>query len=87
MVRRYGVGLRALRPLESSDETVPASWHRFDEPRLIGGVTERVSQPIHDRVQTVLEIDERAVRPEPLTQLLTRDDVPRPLQQQREDLD
>jgi hypothetical protein len=35
----------------------------------------------------VVEIDERAVWPQPLTQLLARDEIARSLQQQREDLE
>ena len=34
----------------------------------------------------MLEIDERAIWPEPLTQLLARDEIARSLQQQRQDL-
>jgi hypothetical protein len=34
----------------------------------------------------VLEIDERARGPEPLAQLLARDEIARPLQQQRQDV-
>ena len=35
-------------------------------------------QPIDDRVQAVLEVDERAVRPQSLAQLLASDQIARP---------
>ena len=48
---------------------------------------ERVAQAVDDGVQAVLEVDERAVWPEPLTQLLARDEIAGSLQQQREDVE
>ena len=69
--------------IHGRNEPVAASWHRFDEPRRVGRVAERLAQAIDDGVQAVLEIDERAIWPEPLTQFLARDEIARSLQQQR----
>jgi hypothetical protein len=60
-------------------------WNRFDEPLAPGSVPERATQTPHGGVQSVLEIDERAVRPETLPQLAARDDLAGPFQQHRED--
>ena len=54
---------------------------------VFGPIAQRVAQPVDHGIQTVVEIDERATRPEPLAQLFTGDDVTGSLQQQREDLE
>src|SRR5438046_945227 len=45
------------------DEPVSVARKRFDEPRVIGLVAKRGTQPLHGGVETVFEIDEGAVRP------------------------
>jgi len=55
------------------DPSVAAPRHRLDKPRRPGVVAKYGAQPLHRGVQAVLEIDERAVRPEPTPQLVPCD--------------
>ena len=72
---------------ERRDEPIAAARQRLDEPRVVRIVAERGAQALHRRVQAVLEVDEGAVRPQPLAQLLARDDVAGALEHQPEDLE
>ena len=73
--------------LDRRDEPVPAPVQRLDEPRIVGIVAERGAQPLDGRVQAVLEVDERACRPEALPELLSRHHFARPLEHHRENLE
>jgi hypothetical protein len=54
-----------------ADESIAAAWQGLDIARLVGGVTQFVTQPLHGRVEAVLEIYERIVRPQALAKLVT----------------
>ncbi len=56
---------RAREHVVEREKPVAAFVHGLDEARHFGLVAERDAQPSHGRVQAVLEIHERAVRPEP----------------------
>ena len=79
--------LDSLRVVDGADKSIPTPRQRLDEARRLGRIAQRVAQPVDHGVQAVVEVDERATRPEPLAQLFTRDQVARSLQQQREDLE
>ena len=69
------------------DEPITTTRHRLDEPRLVGIVAERSAQALDGGVQAVLEVDEGAVRPETMTQLVARDDFARALEHEPENLE
>jgi hypothetical protein len=54
------------------------------EARDLGVIAERDTEPADGSVQTVLEIDEGSMRPEPLTEFLPPDELARPLEQRQQ---
>ena len=77
-----GTAGRDLTPrLRRRNEAVAAPGNGLDEAGRLRGIAQRFAQAVDDGVQTVLEVDERAVRPEALAQLLARDQIPGPIQQ------
>ena len=92
--RKHGEpGFRSCRLLAScvglqrTDEPVASPWQRLDEPWTLGIVSKRGSQPFHGGVEAVFEIDEGATGPEPLPELVTRDQVAPALEHHQEDLE
>ena len=69
-----------------SDESVAAAGQRLDEPRHIGRVPERISQPANRGIQAVLEVDECLGRPQSLPQLLAGNELAGTIQQRLEHL-
>jgi hypothetical protein len=69
------------------DESVPAAVQRLNEPRIIRIVAERRAEPFDGGVEAVLEIDKRARRPQAIPQLFARDDFPRAIEHDGEDLE
>ncbi len=87
--RPLGVPRRS-RPsmrFDGADEPVAAPVQRLDEPRTIGVVAERRPQTFDRGVQPVLEVDERAFRPQALPQLVARQDLARLLEQHDQHLE
>ena len=76
--------LRGIR-LQLADEPVPLARQRLDVAGSGGGVRQRLAQPLHRRVDAVLEPDDRAVRPQARLDLLARDHLARPIQQHGQD--
>ncbi|HEY8549672.1 MAG TPA: hypothetical protein VIL35_06945 [Vicinamibacterales bacterium] len=72
--------------MHGSHETVPAARQGLDEARGLGGVAERVAQPPDRGVQTMLEIDERVVRPETFPERFARHQLAGLFEQHREQL-
>jgi hypothetical protein len=85
--RRRSGGRRIAPARDAADEPISAPRHRLDERRLVRIVTKRRAQTFDRRVETVFEIDERAFRPQTLTQLVARDHVAGPLQQETQNLE
>ena len=52
-----------------------AAWQGLDIARVVSGVTQCVAHPPHGRVEAVLEIDERIVRPQALAKLVAGDQL------------
>jgi hypothetical protein len=73
--------------LQRANEPVAAARQRFHKTRIVGIVAERLPEPLHGGIEAVLEIDERAIRPEPPLQLVTGHDVARPLEHHAEDFE
>ena len=86
-----GARRRLARPdvaaLQRPDEAIAEAGQRLDEPRLGGIVAEHRPQPLHDRVDAVLEVDRGAVRPQPLPDVLARHHVAGPIEHQRQELE
>jgi hypothetical protein len=82
--RNFGVGLIQSNPLDRRDEPVAAPVQRLDESRTLGAVADHRAQALDGRGEAVLEVDERAVGPQPLTQLLPREELARLPQQHRQ---
>src|SRR5581483_11629152 len=63
------------------DKAIAAPRHRLNEAGSDRVVSQGEPETADGRVQAVLEIDERALRPEAATQFFARDDLPRVLQE------
>src|SRR5262249_5461818 len=86
-LRRHGCrGGRLLNQVDSSDEPVATARHGFDETWALGDIAEAIAQPVDDRVEAVVEVDERVRLPQPAAQLLARYDLTGPLEQRHENL-
>ena len=69
------------------DEPVAAPVQRFHEPGTLGVVAERRPEALHGGIQSVLEVHERAVRPQTLSKLLARQHLARLLEQHDQHLE
>src|SRR5262249_51095843 len=74
------------RPDDRRDESIAAPRHRLNEARVLGWIAQRVAQFLDGAVQTSVEVDERVRGPEALPQLVARDEVAGPFEQQQQDL-
>jgi hypothetical protein len=79
--------LRIDHPFHGNQETVTNLGHGLDELGIFDGVSQRLSQLFHGRVDPMLEVNEGIVRPQCDTQLLARSDSPFGLQQKAEHLE
>jgi len=61
--------------LDCRNKPVPPASQRFNIARLVGGVPQHLAKPIHRRVQSMLEIDERAASPKLLLKLIPADNL------------
>ena len=59
----------------------------FHEPWMLGAVAEHRPQAFDRRVQPMLEVDERAVGPQPAPELVAGQHFSRPLEQHRQQLE
>src|SRR5262245_37349095 len=60
---------------------------RLHEPRVVRIVAQRGTETLHCRVEAVLEVDERAGRPETLAKLLACHNLARTVEHHRENLE
>ncbi len=67
--------------LNRRNEPVPAPRHRLHKPRAVGGIIQRLAQPVYGRVQAVVKINEGVARPHPFLQLFASDHLPGGLKQ------
>jgi hypothetical protein len=65
---------------DPSDEAVAAARDRLNKSRFLGVIPQGFPQALYRSVNAVLELDHGAVRPEPLPDLLARDELARLLQ-------
>ena len=70
-----------------ADEAIAAPRQRLHVARIVRVVAQGGAEPLHGRIQAVLEVDERPLRPQPVPQLVTRHDVARTLEHQAEDFE
>jgi hypothetical protein len=75
-----------LERLDTPDEPVASPRKCFDELGRLGGIAERLTRFFDCRVQAVFEIDESVGLPQPLAQIVTRNDFARPFEQGDDDL-
>src|SRR5262245_42764037 len=59
----------------------------LDESRIIGIVSQCRAQPFYGGIEAVLEVDERACRPQPLAQLFSCNHLARPIEHHRQDFE
>jgi hypothetical protein len=79
--RNFGPGGVARLSPYAGNEAVATPANGFYVTRLFRRVLERIAQPLHSRVDAVLELHNRVVGPEFPTDLLTQQHFPRILQQ------
>ena len=80
----HGLG---LLPRQTRDKPVPAARHGFNEARGLGVVAQRGAQPLHGRVEAVLEVHECPRGPQAFPNAVAGDDMPGLLEEQLEDLE
>ena len=73
--------------IEFSDEAIAAPRERFDIPGPLGGVAQRIPQPFHSGVDTVIELDDHAVRPKALPDVFACHDLAGGFQEHMQDLE
>src|SRR4051812_48995457 len=66
------------------NEPIAAARDGFDVSRLGSIVIQHFSQAVHCLVERLIEIDEGIARPYPVPELLTSDDLTRPIYESRE---
>ena len=76
----------AAGPIECRNEPIAAAGQCLDESRMLGIVTKSRAQAFDRGVQCVLEVDERAVGPEPALKFFAGNDIAWPLKHHAEDL-
>ena len=76
-----------LAAFERADEAVADAGEGLDEARLRRVVAEDGPEPLHHRVDAVLEVDRGAVGPQPLADVLAGDDVAGAIEHQRQQLE
>jgi hypothetical protein len=82
--QRYRAHALISRRLHLPDEAVAAPRQRLDVVGLARRFPQRIPQPHHGRVDTVVELDYRVVGPELVADLLAQNHLPRTLQQHAE---
>jgi hypothetical protein len=88
--RRYGRRARQASRrtgFNRCDESVAALRKRFDEAWALGGIAERLAEPVDRFVQAAVEVNKGVSRPQPPLQFLARDHLGRPLEQKEQDLE
>jgi hypothetical protein len=84
---RLTLVLQTGHPFHGNQETVANLGHGPDELGIFDGISQRLSQLFHGRVDPMLEVNEGIVRPQCDTQLLASNDSPFAFQQQPENLE
>ena len=74
------------RSRDPGQEAVATARNRFYEARILGRAAQGFAQAADGIVQTVFEIDERILWPEPLLKLLPGDHLPWMLKESKQDL-
>jgi hypothetical protein len=69
-----------------AEESIPAPGQRFDEAWVLRGIAQRVAKFLDGGIQPGVEIDERVVGPQTLTQRVARHRFSRALEQGQQDL-
>ena len=72
---------------DRTDEAITAPRQGFDQARLFGGITQRLAQSLNGRLESLVEICEGPIRPEPLTKSVPSDELPGAFEQGSEDLE
>jgi hypothetical protein len=73
--------------MSAGDVAIAASRHGLDKRRPVDIVAKKRPQPFDGRVETVLEVHERALGPETMEQFVPSDDVAWALEQGAQDLE
>jgi hypothetical protein len=79
--RRFRLGFL----FHDADEAVTPAWQRLDVPRIVGGIAQRIAQPLNRCVDAVVELDDGVVGPQHLAQLFAGHQLARPVQQHDQD--
>jgi hypothetical protein len=78
------IGRARVNPVDRRDEAIPPPRERLDEDGRLGGIVEGRPDVRDAEVEAALEIDERAVIPDPLAERVARHDLAGLLQQHRQ---
>jgi hypothetical protein len=71
---------------ERSNEAIPWSSKRLNEDGRLSRFAERITQPFDSGIQTMIEVDEGARRPELAAQFLSGNQFSRSFKQRRQNL-
>jgi hypothetical protein len=84
--RRAGLGRGIGFDVQVNPRNEPeaAPGQRLDVPRRLGRIVQRSAKPVERVSERVVELDECVSGPEPLTEILSADQLPRTLEERRE---
>jgi hypothetical protein len=68
------------------DKAVATPWKGFNEPGMLRRVAQYLPKLANRRVQAIVNVDERAIRPQRVSQFITADQFSGTIQEQGEDL-
>jgi hypothetical protein len=71
-----------FRFFNASDESVPSTLQRLYITRLLSRIAQRLPQLLNRCVYAVIELDNRIIRPKPLSDFIAQDDLAGSLQEQ-----
>jgi hypothetical protein len=73
--------------VDGRNEPITAPMERFNKSGILCRIPKRSAQPLDRGVEAVLEVDERAIRPQAVTNFVARDDFSWLIQHQHQNLE
>jgi hypothetical protein len=77
---RKNIGFQ-WNPFHRSLPAITTPSERFNEAGILGGVAQRLTQPVHGGTDAMFELHDRVIWPKPLAQVFPQDEFAGVLQQ------
>src|ERR1700684_3798321 len=66
---------RRLQVFDGQHQSIATPRQGLDVPRIIGGISQGAPEGLYRRIDAVVEIDDRIIRPQPALDFLAGDDL------------